>query len=382
MWALISNFSRKFVHYFVSTDIEFRKFYLSLQTNQYVIDMKIGTAKEIDSHQVVTEVVAARSVRLVWLDWMKVLAILSIVWGHFFSEGHLYLYVFSVQVFCVISGFLYKKSPDWRTCLTKCFWQLFVPTVIMSVLMHLEAYLRCLALGTTYDISWSWFFKWLLLGHRWCMGPCWYFYTLIVMRLIMQLLPERRWAYALFFVALSAGAIALNTKGIEMSNANVNVLVCMPLFLIGVFLKPLRNALNAPHHVLLEVILMAVAIGGVVACGKYNGYVWMYLCGYGNNYALYIIGAMSGTVMLYVISLWLSRLRHHGMVQVISKGSILIIGLHIIIVRRLMELPDRMWGEDLLFSILILCAFIPVVRLAELYCPILLGHYHPIRRAD
>lgn len=81
--------------------------------------------------------------RLVWLDWMKALAILSIVWGHFFSEGHLYLYVFSVQVFCVISGFLYKKSPDWRTCLTKCFWQLFVPTVIMSCIMQLEAYFRC-----------------------------------------------------------------------------------------------------------------------------------------------------------------------------------------------------------------------------------------------
>ena len=51
--------------------------------------------------------------RLVWLDWMKVWAIFSIIWGHFFSEGHVYLYVFSVQVFCVISGFLYKKSPNW-----------------------------------------------------------------------------------------------------------------------------------------------------------------------------------------------------------------------------------------------------------------------------
>ena len=320
--------------------------------------------------------------RMIWLDWMKVLAILSIVWGHFFSEGHLYLYVFSVQVFCVISGFLYKKSPDWRTCLTKCFWQLFVPTVIMSVLMHLETYLRCLALGTTYDISWSWFFKWLLLGHHWCMGPCWYFYTLIVMRLVMQLLPERRWAYVLLFIALSVGAIALNSQGIEMSNANVNVLVCMPLFLIGVFLKPLRNALNAQHHVLLEVVLLTVAIIGVLECGKYNGYVWMYLCGYGNNYALYIIGGMAGSVMLYVISLWLSRLNRHGMVQTISKGSILIIGLHIILVRRLTELPDCMWGEDLLFSILILCAFIPVVRLAELYCPILLGRYRSIKRTD
>ena len=99
------------------------------------------------------------SERLLWLDWMKVLAIFSIIWGHFFSEGHLYLYVFNVQVFCVISGFLYKKASNWKTCVKKCFWQLFVPTVIMSIIMQLEAYLRCLALGHHYDISWPWFFQ-------------------------------------------------------------------------------------------------------------------------------------------------------------------------------------------------------------------------------
>lgn len=329
-----------------------------------------------------TNAVAAKGARIEWLDWMKALAILSIIWGHFFSAGHLYLYVFSVQVFCVISGFLYKKAPDWRTCLTKCFWQLFVPTVIMSVLMHLEAYVRCLALGAAYDISWPWFFKWLLLGDRWCMGPCWYFYTLIVMRLIMQLLPEKRWIYVLLFFALSAGAITLNVNGVEMSNANVNVLVCMPLFLIGVFLKSLKDKLTAQYHVLVEVGLLVIAIIGVVLCGNYNGAVWMYLCGYGNNYALYIIGAMAGTVLLYVISLWLSRLNHHSMALSVSKGSILIIGLHIIIVRRLAELPDRMWGEDLLFSVLILWAFIPVVRLAEIYFPILIGRYYPFRKTD
>jgi fucose 4-O-acetylase-like acetyltransferase len=128
--------------------------------------------------------------RMVWLDWMKVLAILSIIWGHFFSAGYEYLYVFSVQTFCVISGFLYKKSADWKTCLRKCFWQLFVPTVLLSTIMQLEAFLRCEAMGTPYDVSWPWFFQWLLLGHRWCMGPCWYFYTLAVIRIVMQLLPR------------------------------------------------------------------------------------------------------------------------------------------------------------------------------------------------
>ena len=315
------------------------------------------------------------SERIVWLDWMKVLAILSIIWGHFFSAGHLYLYVFSVQVFCMISGFLYRKSPNWMICIKKCFWQLFIPTVILSVIMQLEAYLRCLAMGKTYDISWPWFFEWLLLGHRWCMGPCWYFYSLIVMRLIMQILPEKKWVYALLFAALSAGAVYLNSLDVEVSNANVNILVCMPFFLVGYFLKPLKSVLNNLHNYYIEAALLVVSVSLVIVCGHYNGYVWMYLCGYGNNYILYVIGGMVGAVMLYVVSLWLSRLSYRRMILTLSKGSILIIGLHIVLVRRLVELPNRMWSEDLIMAILILLLFVPVVRLAELFFPLLLGRH-------
>jgi fucose 4-O-acetylase-like acetyltransferase len=314
--------------------------------------------------------------RMVWLDWMKVLAILSIIWGHFFSAGYVYLYVFSVQTFCVISGFLYKKSADWKTCLRKCFWQLFVPTVLLSTIMQLEAYLRCEAMGTPYDVSWPWFFQWLLLGHRWCMGPCWYFYTLIVMRLIMQALPERKWVYALLFIALSAGAIVLRQQDIEVSNANVNVLVCMPMFLIGVFLKELKSVANNLSNYFVESVL-AVGAGVVVyLCGEYNGEVWMYLCGYGNYYVLYIVGGTAGTLLLYVVSLRLSRLSQSDMMTTLSKGSILIIGLHIVIVRRLTELPGRFCLEDFLFSVMILLLFVPVIHLTEKHFPLLLGQHH------
>ena len=313
--------------------------------------------------------------RLLWLDWMKVWAILSIIWGHFFSEGHVYLYVFNVQVFCVISGFLYKRAPDWQTCLTKCFWQLFVPTVILSTIMQLEAYLRCLALGQHYDISWPWYVQWLLLGHRWCMGPCWYFYSLIVMRLIMQVMPEKKWIYAILFLILSATAVFVNNRGIVMNNANGNVLVCMPLFLIGVSLKPLKAFFNGTHNYLMEGVGLILSILLVYICGLYNGYVWMYLNEYGNNFILYVVGGMSGTCMVYVVSLWLGRLPYRSIVQTISKGSILIIGLHIIIVRRLTELPERTWGEDFILSLLILFSFIPVIRLAELFFPLLLGRH-------
>lgn len=311
--------------------------------------------------------------RIVWLDWMKVWAILAIIWGHFFSAGYLYLYVFSVQVFCVISGFLYKRAPDWKTCIKKLFWQLLVPTIIMSVLMQLEAYYRCLASGENYVIPWPWFFKWFMLGHRWCMGPCWYFYSLIVMRLIMQVLPEKKWVYLILFFVISAGAILWQQTGIKISNANLNVLVCMPFFLLGVFLKSLKNTLNGLDNLYLEFALLFFSIGAVVLCGHYNGYVWMYLCEYGNYFVLYILGGMAGSVMLYIVSLWLSRLPYRNMMMTISKGSILIIGLHIVVVRRLTDLPDRIWFEDLAFAVLLLLCFIPIIRFAELFCPLLLG---------
>ena len=189
----------------------------------------------------------------------------------------------------------------------------------------------------------------------------------------MQALPDRRWAYALLFVVLSMGAIYLHSKGIEVSNANQNVLVCMPLFLIGVFLKSLKELAFNLQNYIIEVFLFALAAILIIVCGNYNGYVWMYLCEYGNNYVLYLIGGLAGTLLLYVISLWLSRLHYRNMVLRLSKGSIMIIGLHIVIVRRLSELPNRMWGEDLLFAILILLCFIPIIHMAELFFPILLG---------
>ena len=92
---------------------------------------------------------APSSNHFAWLDWMKVLALFSVIWGHFFSLGYQYHYVFNVQAFCVVSGFLYRQAPDWRSCLEKNIRQLLVPTVVLSLLMQLEAVVRCWLMGTT-----------------------------------------------------------------------------------------------------------------------------------------------------------------------------------------------------------------------------------------
>lgn len=47
---------------------------------------------------------------LPWIDWMKTIGIYLIVLGHFGADYSVYLYVFSVQLFFWISGFL--VSPE------------------------------------------------------------------------------------------------------------------------------------------------------------------------------------------------------------------------------------------------------------------------------
>ena len=44
----------------------------------------------------------------------------------------------------------------------------------------------------------------------------------MVIRLIMQALPEKKWVYGLMFIALSAGAIFLHDKGIEIKAYDAN----------------------------------------------------------------------------------------------------------------------------------------------------------------
>ena len=48
------------------------------------------------------------NIRLNWLDWMKVIGMYLIVYGHFSSYGHKFIYTFSVPLFFMISGFLFK----------------------------------------------------------------------------------------------------------------------------------------------------------------------------------------------------------------------------------------------------------------------------------
>ena len=87
-------------------------------------------------------VLATPFVRLNWLDWMKAIGIGLIVYGHFFSLYDIYVYVFSVPLFFLISGFLCKKESDDKVFWKKLWYNLITPMLIICTINYLIGAVR------------------------------------------------------------------------------------------------------------------------------------------------------------------------------------------------------------------------------------------------
>jgi uncharacterized membrane protein YdcZ (DUF606 family) len=116
------------------------------------------------------------------------------------------------------------------------------------------------------------------------------------------------------------------------------------------------------------VIIVAYLI--TYLCSKYNGNVWCYINDYGKSFALYLIGGLSGSTIIFVMSKFLDKVQS-SLVTTISSCSIIILGLHYELIKFFKISPEL----DFLSAFLILILFIPIIRICEKKAPILIGTY-------
>lgn len=100
---------------------------------------------------------------------------------------------------------------------------------------------------------------------------------------------------------------------------------------------------------------------------------------YGNNIFLFVLAALSGTAMVYLLSKLLDSVRWHGL-RIISSGTIVILTFHREFIHPLSKLFDKLDMSLImqnvaifLSSVVIVLVFIPIIMLLERYAPILLG---------
>jgi len=317
--------------------------------------------------------------RLVWIDWMKTLAMYFIIAGHCWVPGNKYIYVFSVPCFFILSGFLSKREDDAKLFWKKLLWNLFIPMCLYFVITIMVQFAVQIVKGT-FELKFLYQAPLLaaigMQGQNFAAGglkAMWFVYTLIICKILLQYVPAKghKITLAVLSCVFLLAAWLLHQKEIILYNSVVDVLLAMPFFTLGNYLRPMKEQLsNLPLKWMP--LLLVVGLVGVWLCGRYNDIVMLYRCSFGSNLFLCMAGALCGTIGLYAISRQCKSYLSNSM-SVIGGGTLVILGLHFVIIQVLNQFIDIRGIWLYVESLLILVAFIPVIKFIEKHIPVLYG---------
>ncbi len=308
--------------------------------------------------------------RMNWLDWMKAIGMYLIVYGHYTSYGHKFIYTFSVPLFFVISGFLFKKEECIKTFFKKNLYNLILPMLIMVTLVQIRKNIP-LILNGTFDVTRvPQICLGSLIGDQKILGACWFIYTLFAIKSIMQFTPVKKYLHLSIMVVSVILAYMLVHNKMFLQNAIANILLSYPFFIIGLTLKKHKELLNKDFGKKNEIAMFLFFILLTSICTYLNGNVWVYLNYYGKSFILYIIGGFCGTAIIFILCKWLNNIKL-SVVSTISNGSIVILGLHFMFIGYTKITPSL----DFVSALILLMLFIPVIKLCEKQCPYIIGVY-------
>lgn len=316
--------------------------------------------------------------RLEWIDWMKALGIYLVVLGHFYFVGDKFIYVFHVPLFFLISGFLCKKECDRRVFWKKLWYNLIVPMLIIATLNFTFHCIRQILQKSFNPIEIYWFVRNVAFGMASGYDSLWFVYTLIVLKIIFQYSVSNKLFYSFTLVMLALAYIFNNFDHsgspffLNEPNSVVDVLTASPFFALGVYVRDYRFLLNEWNQ---KIILGLIVVFGFILvsfCWSYNGIVGLYRCDYGGNMLLFLLGGISGSIMIFAVSKLLGHVS--AFVAVISRGTIIILGFHKLFIYRIgLFFPPSYL--DVVFAALIVFLFVPIIIMAERYFPLMAGRY-------
>lgn len=322
-----------------------------------------------------------------YIDWMKALGMLFIIWGHCFPEGMSdFIYAFNVPVFFIISGYLTRRDETVKTCCGKMWDSLMLPYLVL-------AFIKCAGYMLKHidDGQWMWSVVAILggfhsIGDAAGCSNLWFVYCLVVVKLLFSIIPKGKAALCLTTVIMMAGAVAYNVKGCEWYWAVADATMAYPFFIIGNLMRyeckdGYERMLNCVRSTPMwgktaTSIILAFMVYGIAT---FNGRVAMYNSLYGDNAFLLALGAILGSMMVLIFAVMLENVKWNG-VLTINMGMLVILTFHRELLHPLLDLLRNMepsvFVEDiatLAFSCLVLVAFVPITLIVKRILPVALG---------
>lgn len=214
----------------------------------------------------------------------------------------------------------------------------------------------------------------------------WFVYTLVLIKLLFYIVKNK---WALLFVTLFCVCLAGYLGPNESGSSFQNVLICIPFYYSGhiissyvkqitVFISKLKEFVWIRCYTIISILLL---ICFQVAMAPKNGFVMMYLCGFGNNIIDFFIYAFTGILLMFLLSCLLNSI-HPKWIYIISRGTIVILGYQYLPVNIYMHIFKvsgilKYANSDIvscIVAVAILFLFVPIIQLVSKYFPIVMGY--------
>jgi acyltransferase len=315
--------------------------------------------------------------RINWVDWAKSICILLMVCGHSHPLPfiHDFLYLFHLPVFFIISGLLYK--PKKFSYLLK---GLLLPVIIWNIInypWYLYSVVKFQDNITINNLIFQpflgLFFHDFHLGIPIC-GPFWFVLVIFILRIYHQLVASSKRLQLVtivfcFFIAVISDEAPQKTFFFLTQRA----VIAYPFFYLGTTIKnysQILNMLNRNQNIYLIITIVVLVIYSTMI-GSFD----LYSCQLNIFPMYYVIGCV-GFIFIYLLT---NKIVHKfgtpEFVLNISKGTLVILGLHNITLFLLSKLVNHVdfLGRGELFSVLtIVILYIPMVYIVKKF-PILIG---------
>lgn len=322
--------------------------------------------------------------RKIWIDWAKTLSIFAIVWGHCFPEGLCgFIYAFNVPVFFIISGYLCHREASFGKCFDKTLHNLIIPYFILAAIKVAGPVIKHIG-----DGEWIWSVAAVLGGfHSLNDAPgcsnLWFVYSLVIVKLLFQVSSGKR-DIALAMACLAGAVVYNDILHLEWRWAVSNCLLAYPFFIIGNSLRDKdilqRLVTSARQYRYGAALAAALLIAVTYIVGTQNGQAKLYMGQYANNIVLFAVGALTGSMAVFVLSALLDGVRLK-ITRVISSGTIVILVFHRELLHPLLkeigktDISSLLTVNTLVFvsAVIVVMAFYPIILLVKRFIPIVLG---------
>ena len=315
--------------------------------------------------------------RIIWIDWAKALLIYLMVVGHcqLPDYQHLYIYSFHMPAFFIISGYLYRRHNSLKTLksfmLPILFFSLFnfaiysIPKLIRGTLDTSNLLERCITpfIGN----------EQVNVEYLYLFPGVWFVIVLMVSRLLIgdikfftPILKYKYYVLGLLLLFLISEPFILEDNFLLQYKV-YRVLPSLPFILLGYIIKDKTDISKINPYIVICMFILFIIITYIQGECNILNYK------FGVSYIVFYINAVLGSFCLYYFC---SKLHNSKIIEVISKGTLLILALQFNLILAFRMLFSKM-GIYEYFPNTIYPWVVSLFILAVCYYPIkfLLKHY-------